>query len=173
LFVLAACGSETTTFRSTDRGDGADRIGPPAAAYDLHAGGEAAHAYVWSRGGYISNTDEPMVDVGFEVHNLGKHPIVFDDDALALELFDRDGRAMSPASLVAVVPLGAAKVVIAPGATVMLEAAFQTPVRPLVIQSMRAHWSIAIGDARQSEVTSFVRDDAYPVLDAPTPTTGS
>src|SRR5690349_21075266 len=75
LFAVAACGPETTSFRTTDRGDGSERAGPPAAAYVVR---DAAQVRVWSNGGYIGSSDEPMTHVAFEIR--ATRPVVFDSD---------------------------------------------------------------------------------------------
>jgi hypothetical protein len=159
--ALAACGPETTSFRTTDRGDGIDRGTPPAAAYDL----DAVAVHVWSNGGYIGASDEPMTHVGFEIRNAGPRSIVFDANHLQLAVFGRDGRELPPAAFVAVTPLGPAQLPIAAGATTPLDVYFKLPVRPRAVERMRVGWAVTIDDEVRAETTSFVRDDVYPTLD--------
>lgn len=166
LVAIAACGGpETTSFRTTDRGDNTDRAGPPAAAYDVHG----ANVHVWTNGGYIGSSDEPMTHVGFEIRNTSAQPIVFDGDALQLVAFDRNGAPLPPVAFAAITPLGPSQIAIAHDATVTFDAYFKLPVRPRVVDSMRVHWSLRAGAASHGEVTTFVRDDAFPVVDPPKP----
>lgn len=163
LLVLAACGPETTSFRPTDASDPAR---PGAALYAVAAG---ARVDVWSNGGYIGSTGEPMTHVGFEIRNTGAAPIVFDGDALQLIVFGAHGQALPLATFTAVTPLGPAQVSIPAGATRTLEAFFVLPVRPRAIDTMRVRWSLKIRDAAVVEMSSFTRDDDYPVLESPPP----
>jgi hypothetical protein len=161
LFVLAACGPETTSFRTVDASD-PDR--PSAALYAVRG---AARVDVWSNGGYFGSAGEPMTHVGFEIRNTSSAPIVFDSDALRLVVFGAYGVPLPPARFSAVTPLGPAQLSIAPGATRTLEAYFVLPVRPRMIDAMRVRWSLKIGDAGHDVLSSFTRDDDYPVLDSP------
>lgn len=168
LLVLAACGPETTSFRPTDQGDGGERSGPPAASYPVRLDGrDVASVHVWSNGGYIGSSDEPMTHVGFEIRNTSARGLVFDGDALALIGLDRYGAMLPLARFTTVTPLGPAQVPIAPGTTTTLDAYFQLPVRPRAIDAMRVRWSLQIGDRRLDQTTSFVRDDGYPVAEPP------
>jgi hypothetical protein len=168
LLVVAACGPETTSFRTTDRGDGTDRTGPPAAAYVVRMGGrEVANVHVSSNGGYIGSSGEPMTHVGFEIRNSATTPVVFDSDALRLVVIDKHGAPLPPTAFTSVTPLGPAQVPIAAGATVALDAYFWLPVRPRVVDTMRVQWSLTSGDERYDQTTSFVRDDDYPVIEPP------
>ena len=75
---------------------------------------------------------------------------------------------MPPAAkFTAVTPLGPAQVSIAAGATKTLEAYFVLPVRPRMIDAMRVRWSLKIGNTGYDQISSFTRDDDYPVLDPP------
>ena len=160
VLAIAGCTAETTSFRTTDRGDGEH---PGAAAYAI--GGASVH--VWSGGGYIGSSDEPMTHVGFAIRNAGTQPVVFDGDALALTVFAGDGAPIPGSSLVAVTPLGPAQVSIAPGDTAGLDAYFLIAVRPRVVDHMQVRWALRHDDTRQLEVTSFVRDDELPVVAPP------
>lgn len=162
LFVFAACGSETTSFRTTEAGD-PDR--PSAALYAVH---DAARVDVWSNGGYVGSSGEPMTHIGFEIRNTSSTPIVFDSDALQLVVFGAHGALLPPARFTTVTPLGPAQVSIAAGATKTLEAYFVLPVRPRVIDTMRVRWALKIGDTGHDQISSFTRDDDYPVLEPPT-----
>lgn len=163
--LLAACAPETTSFRPTDRVDGGERASPAAAVYDVRISGDlVANVHVWSTGGYIGTSDEPMTQVGIEIANVRSRPIVFDGDDAALAIFDASGAPLPDTRLVAIVPLGPSQVTIAPGATQQLELYFQLPVRPRVVDSMQARWSLVADGARSAQVTNFVRDDAGPVV---------
>ena len=164
LTLLAACGPETTSFRTTDRGDGTDRAGPAAAAYDVRISGElVAHVHAWSTGGYIGNSDEPMTHVALEIANPRRGPVVFDGDDVSLAVFDAKGAPLPATRLVTVAPLGPAKVAIAPGTTKQLDLYFMLPVRPRVVDSMRAKWTLIADGVGSTQTTSFVRDDSGPV----------
>jgi len=164
--LTAACGPETTSFRTTDKGD---ELAPSAAAYEVRLDRAAASVHVSSNGGYVSTGEEPMTHVAFEIRNVGHVPIDFDGNALSLRVFGRDGVALPPTTFAMVTPLGPAEVTIAPGTTVALDGYFVLPVRPRAVASMRVRWSLRAGDARFVEETSFVRDDDYPVLDTSVP----
>jgi hypothetical protein len=161
LFVFAACGPETTSFRTVDASD-PDR---PSAA--LVAVRDAARVDVWSSGGYFGSSGDPMTHVGFEIRNTNSAPIVFDSDALRLVVFGAYGVPLPPARFSAVTPLGPAQVSIGPGATTTLDAYFVLPVRPRMIDTMRVRWSLKIGDAAHDQMSSFTRDDESMVLDPP------
>jgi len=161
LFVFAACGPETTSFRTTD---GSDPDRPSAALYAIH---DAVRVDVWSNGGYLGASGEPMTHVGFEVRNTSPVPIVFNSDALQLIVFGAHGTRLPAARFTAVTPLGPAQVSIAAGATKTLEAYFVLPVRPRMIDAMRVRWSLEIGNTGYDQISSFTRDDDYPVLDPP------
>lgn len=170
LLVVAACGPETTSFRTTDQGDGKERTGPPAAAYVVRLGGrEVANVHVSSNGGYIGSSGEPMTHIGFDIRNTATTPIVFESDALRLVVIDKHGAPLRPTAFTAVTPLGPAQVPIAAGATAALDAYFWLPVRPRVVETMRVQWALTSGDDRYDQTTSFVRDDDYPVTEPPPP----
>lgn len=161
LFVFAACGPETTSFRTTD---GSDPDRPSAALYTMH---DAARVDVWSNGGYLGSSGEPMTHVGFEIRNTSSAPIVFDSNALRLIVLGAHGTLLPAARFTAVTPLGPAQVSIAAGATKTLEAYFVLPVRPRMIDAMRVRWSLKIGNTGYDQISSFTRDDDYPILDPP------
>jgi hypothetical protein len=159
-FSLVACTSETTSFRTTDRGDGSEPGGRPAAAYEVTAAGApVARIHVWSNGGYIGSSDEPMTHVGFEVDNVGARPIVFDADALRLVVFDARGATVPGTTFTAVTPLGPSLVVVAPGEVTSFDAYFRLEVRPRVVESMRVRWALRVGGEAMTFHTRFVRDD--------------
>ena len=160
LCAVAACGPESTSFRTTDRGDN-ER---PGAVYTVRDG---AQVRVTSNGGYIGSSDEAMTHVGFEIRNSGKRALVFDSDALQLLLFDKYGAPLPAAHFVSVTPLGPSLVPIASGTTTTLDAYFLIPVPPRVVDTMRVRWMLRFEGAREEQVTTFVRDDAYPVGEPP------
>jgi hypothetical protein len=169
MWACGACGSETTSFRATDKTDDADRPGPPGATYDVRMAEQPiALVHVWSKGGYLSIGDEPMTHIGFEIHNAGALPVVFDGDALALTVFDNTATALPPARITSVEPLGPAQRPIRPGATVILGAYFAVPVRPRAVDTMQVQWALRAGDQRYLQLTRFARDDDAPVV-APHP----
>lgn len=151
--ALAACGPENTSFRTIDRSDPATS----AAYYPLRG----ATVHVWSNGGYIGSSDEPMTHIGFDIRNTGVRPIVFDGDALKLAVTGKSGVPLPDSKFVTITPLGPSKVTIAPGAETQLDTYFQLGVRPRMVEGMRIRWSVD----GQSQITSFVRDDDNPVLD--------
>jgi hypothetical protein len=156
LVVMVACVPDTTSFRTTDRGDDRD---PPAAAYRIRT----AYVRVWSNGGYVGVG--PMTHVGFQIENKGSTVIRFDVDALELALIDNRGRPLPKAAFTAVTPLGPSLVSIWPGSTVTLDSYFRLFVPPQVVAGMRVQWTLVIGQRRYVERTNFVRDDARPVQD--------
>ena len=152
----AACTPQTTSFRPTDRIDGSsERAGPTAAVYDL----TDARVHVWSTGGFIGTSDDPMTHVGIEIQNLGKRPIVFDGDAVALAIYDANGGSLPVPMLTSIVPLGPAQLEIKPATTVILDTYFKMPVPLAQVARMRVRWSLKFGDERHVDVTNFVRDD--------------
>lgn len=155
--ALAACGPETTSFRTIDRSDPANG----AALYSL----SGATVHVWSNGGYIGSSDEPMTHVGFVIRNDGARPIVFDGDALHLVLTGKHGVALPAARFVTITPLGPSQVTITPGAETQLDTYYQLPVRPRAVEGMQVRWSVG----GREVVTSFVRDDDAAISSPPAP----
>jgi hypothetical protein len=166
MLVLAACGPETTSFRTSDRADAADRT---AAVYSVHlVGREAARVHVSSNGGYVSLTDEPMTHIGFEIRNTGARSLAFDGDNLRLELAGKGGVPLPAATFTTVTPLGPAHSPVMADTTAAFDAYFLLPVRPRAVESMRVHWTLDLPGARYEQTTTFVRDDDGPVTDPPT-----
>jgi hypothetical protein len=92
--LAGACGSESTSFRPTDRAD-PHHAGPPSAAYDAAIAGQTvAKVHVWSSGGYLSAGDEPMTHLGFEINSATMQPLTVDVEALELAVFDATGAAL-------------------------------------------------------------------------------
>jgi hypothetical protein len=108
-----------------------------------------------------------MTHIGFEIRNTSAAPIVFDGDALRLVVFGAHGAVLPPARFTAVTPLGPAQLTIAAGATRAVEAYFVLPVRPRAIDAMQVRWSVKIGDTSYGALSSFTRDDEFPVSDPP------
>jgi hypothetical protein len=163
---VVACGSEVTSFRPADRGDEPDHGGPPAASYDVRVAEQPiADVRVWSTGGFISVSDEPMAQIGFEIRNRSSQRIAFDCDALELTVFDTTLTTLPPTRLTRLAPLGPPQVEVMPGKTAMLAAYFQLPVRPRAIDFMRVRWSLRSSDQRYSETTSFRRDDGARMIE--------
>jgi len=166
--AITGCGPETTSFRTTDHGDGLEPAGHSAAAYVVRSSGHSvASVHVWSNGGFIGSSGEPMTHVGFEIQNTGASPIELDGDAIQLVVFDKLGAALPPAVFTVVTPLGPALVPIAPGATTPLDVYFRIPTSPRVVDTMRVQWTLRHDDVRSVQTTNFVRDDDYPVADPP------
>ena len=161
----AACGPETTSFRTTDRSD-PNHAGPPSAAYDVFLGGRlAARAHVWSSGGYLSSTGEPMAHVGFEINSATMRPVMFDGDALELIVFDDAGAKLPPTRFTTVTPLGPSLIIVPPASTVMLGAYFLLPVRPRAVESMQVRWTLRLDAEDYHQVTGFIRDDDARVIE--------
>jgi len=154
--AAAACTPETTSFRSTDRIDSSNPDVPAPAIYDLR---DVARVRVWSTGGFIGSSEDPMTQIGIQVDNVSRGPIVFDGDSAALAIFDEQGVALAEPVLTSIVPLGPSQVTIAPGASAKLDLYFKLAVRPRRVASMRARWTLIAGGERIVRSTSFVRDD--------------
>lgn len=167
--ACGACGSEATSFRPTDSADRSERPGPPSAAYDVRMAEQPiALVHVWSKGGYLSASEEPMTHVGFDIHNTSARPIVFDSDALALSVFGHTAAALPATRMTSVEPLGPTERPIRPGETILLGAYFLVPVRPRAVETMQVQWALRAGDQRYLQLTGFARDDDDPVV-APHP----
>ncbi len=151
IVAIAACGPETTSFRTTD---------------ETTTKVDTTTVRVFSSGGYISASEEPMTHVGFEITNRGTAPIVFDVDGLRLIALDKHGMTV-PTSFVTVTPLGPEQIQIAPGTTTELDAYFRLGLRPRVVDTMRVRWRLRAGDRVITKTTSFTRDDDYPVTEPP------
>ena len=154
--AAAACSPETTSFRSTDRVDSSEADVPTPAIVDLR---DVARVRVWSTGGFIGSSEDPMTQIGIKIDNVSRRPIVFEGDAAALAIFDAQGVALADPVLTSIVPLGPSQVAIGPGASVTLDLYFKLPVRPRQVASMRARWAVIAGGERIVRSTSFVRDD--------------
>jgi hypothetical protein len=160
-----ACGPEITSFRTTDRSD-PRRAGPPSAAYEVFLGGQlAAHAHVWSTGGYVSSGDESMTQVGFEINSATLRPLLFDAEALELVVYDDTGTALPATRFTSITPLGPALVTVPPASTVVLGAYFALPVQPRTVSSMVARWAVRGDTDEYRQVTGFVRDDDAQVVE--------
>lgn len=170
LAVLAAllggalgCGSDTTSFRPVDRND-PRHAGPPSAMYDVYLAGQlVARTHVWSNGGYLSSSDEPMTHVGFEIASTTMRSLALDADALELVVFDRDGGKLPPARLSSITPVSPSLITVPPASTVVLGAYFVLPVRPRAVGSMQVRWTLRTDHEEYREVTGMVRDDDAPV----------
>ena len=154
LVAAAGCTTQTTTFRSTDRVD-SSRAGPLAAVYEL----PDARVHVWSTGGFIGTSEDPMTQVGIEIENRGKRSIVFDGDAATLAIFDGSGTALPAPILTSIVPLGPARLEIKPATSVSLDLYFKLPVPLATVSTMRAGWTLQIDDGRHVGISGFTRDD--------------
>jgi len=158
--TAAACGAETTSFRPTDRSD-PHHAGPPSAAYDVYLAGQlVARAHVWSNGGYVSSSDEPMTHLGFEINSATMRPLTFDADALELALYDGDGATLPAARFTAITPLGPSLVIVPPASSAVLGAYFLLPVRPRTVEAMQLRWTLRTETDEYREITGFVREDS-------------
>ncbi len=154
--LLVACTPETTSFRSTDRIDSYDPELPSPAIYDIE---EVARVRVWSGGGYIGTSEDPMTHVGIAIDNVGTRPLVFDSTAVSLALYD-EAHALLPApELRVVVPLGPAIVTVPPGEHATFELHFKLDVRPSRVAAMTLRWSVSSRGERIARTTDFVRED--------------
>ncbi|HET7506475.1 MAG TPA: hypothetical protein VFK02_35895 [Kofleriaceae bacterium] len=163
--ACAGCGPETTSFRALDKGDDAEL---PGAAYDVRMGeSPIATVHVWSNGGYVSISKQPMTHVGFEIRNTSPQPIAFDTDALELTTFDNTATQLPRAEITSIEPSGPTLRPVRPGAAILIGAYFAIPVRPRAVEAMQIGWALRTGDLRYVQFTRFTRDDDYPVVDAP------
>ena len=157
-FALASCTPETTEFRTTEESDPSDP--ERGTSYRVRVGQRgAACVQVWSKGSYVGTSDEPMTHVGFDIHNTGSEPLVFDvgDLRLALE-GDRNRKLPSP-QLTAVTPLGPEKIRIPPGSSTRFDSYFQLETPPTAVEKMQVRWKLSAGASEAAQVTTFVRDD--------------
>lgn len=160
-FLLACTPDTTSSFRSTERIDSQDPELPSPAVYDL-AG--VARVRVWSTGGYIGTSDDPMTQIGIAVENTGKRPLVFDGDAASLALYDEAGALLPAPQLAVISPLGPSKITIAPGARTTLELHYKLDVKLGRVAAMTARWTLIAGKERIARTTGFVRDDEPALL---------
>lgn len=164
LAVASCTPSETTSFRTTEQSDPSDP--DKAAHYRLRIGQHgAARVHVWSNGGYIGTSDEPMTHVGFDIHNTGAVPLIFDVDALQLSVEGDDDAALPPPKFVTVTPLGPAKIAIEPGSSSMLDSYYELRSKPTDVDKMEVRWRLAAGHEVADESTTFVRDDDAQVIE--------
>jgi hypothetical protein len=165
----AACNSDTTSFRPTERAD-PGRAGPPSVAYDLVLAGQlAARAHVWSTGGYMSSTGQPMTHIGFEIRSTTARPLAFDADALDLVVFDRDGAPLPPVRLAMITPRNPSLIIVPPVSTAVLGAYFELPVRPRNVGSMQVRWMVRLDAEEYRQVTRFLRDHDAQVVEPSSP----
>lgn len=161
----AACGPETTSFRPIERAD-PNHAGPPSVAYDVALGGQtAARVHVWSNGGYVSSSDDPMTHIGFEINSATLRPLTFDADTLELVVFDRDGAPLPHARLTTITPNGLSLITVPPASTALFGVYFQLPVRPRSVGSMQVRWTLRLDGDDYHEVTGFLRDDDARVIE--------
>jgi hypothetical protein len=165
-FAFASCTPETTEFRTTDESDPTDP--EHGAYYRLRVGPRgAARVQVWSYGGYFGTSDEPMTHIGFDIHNTGTEPLVFDVNDLRLAVEGAQARKLPAPKLTAVTPLGPEKIRIAPGSSTMFDSYFQLRSAPVAVEKMQVRWKVSAGSAEVEQLTTFVRDedDGMPVLE--------
>ena len=157
---ITACGPETTSFRPTDRTD-PSHAGPPSAVYDTYLAGQlVARTHVWSNGGYLSSTDDPMTHVGFEISSTTLRALAFDADALELAAFDSDGAALPAPTVTSITPSGGPPLIsVPPASTLVLGVYFALPVRPRSVASMQVRWTLRTDAEEYRQVTGLVRDD--------------
>ena len=165
-FALASCTPDTTEFRTTEETDPSDP--ERDASYRLRIGqrGEA-RVQVWSNGGYFGTSDEPMTHVGFDIHNTGSEPLVFDVSDLRLAIEGPQGRKLPLPKLTAVTPLGPEKIRIPPGSSTRFDSYFQLTTPPAEVEKMQVRWALSADSAETEHLTTFVRavDDDMPVLE--------
>jgi hypothetical protein len=163
----AACSPDTTSFRPIERAD-SGHAGPPSVVYDIQFNEQrASRAHVWSSGGYLSSTGQPMTHIGVEIRNATARPLAFDADALELVVFDRDGARLPPARLAMITPRSPSLIIVPPVSTAMVGAYFELPVRPRTVGSMQVRWLLRLDADEYRQVTGFLRDDDTQVV-APT-----
>lgn len=165
-FAFASCAPDTTDFRTTDQSDPSDP--ERGASYRLRVGQRgAARVQVWSYGGYFGTSDEPMTHIGFDIHNTGTEPLVFDVSDLRLAVEGAQDRKLPPPKLTAVTPLGPEKIRIPPGASTMFDSYFELRSAPVEVEKMQVRWKLSADSAEIEQLTTFVRndDDGMPVLE--------
>jgi hypothetical protein len=166
-FALASCTPDTTEFRTTDESDPSDP--ERGASYRLRVGQHgSARVQVWSYGGYVGTSDEPMTHVGFDIHNTGTQPLVFDVSDLRLAVEDAQARKLPPPKLTSVTPLGPEKIRIPPGSSAMFDSYFQLKTQPADVEKMQVRWTLSADSSEIEQHTTFVRtadDDGMPVLE--------
>lgn len=156
---VTACGPETTSFRPTDRND-PSHAGPPSAVYDVYLAGQlVARTHVWSNGGYLSSTDDPMTHVGFEINSTTLRALAFDADALELAAFDGDGVALPAPRITSITPAGPPLISVPAASTLVLGVYFSLPVRPRSVASMQVRWTLRTDAEEYRQVTGLARDD--------------
>jgi hypothetical protein len=164
--AVASCTPETTEFRTTDQSDPSDP--DRGASYRVRVGQRgAARVQVYSYGGYFGTSDEPMTHVGFDIHNTGSEPLVFDVRDLHLAVEGAQARRLPSPRLTAVTPLGPEKIRIPPGSSTMFDSYFQLKNAPVEVERMQVRWKLSADSAEVEQLTTFVRDhdDGLPVLE--------
>lgn len=155
----AGCSPDTTEFRTIERAD-PGHAGPPSVVYDIQFNEQrASRAHVWSSGGYLSSTGQPMTHIGFEIRNPTARPLAFDADALELVVFDRHGARLPPARLAMITPRSPSLIIVPPGSTAVVGAYFELPLRPRNVGSMQVRWMVRLDAEEYRQVTGFLRDD--------------
>jgi hypothetical protein len=165
-FAFASCTPETTEFRATEETDPSDP--ERGASYRIRVGQRgAACVQVWSYGGYVGTSDEPMTHVGFDIRNTGAEPLVFDVSDLRLAIQGPQGRKLPLPKLTSVTPLGPEKIRIPPGSSTRFDSYFQLTTPPAEVEKMQVRWALSAGSAETEHLTTFVRavDDDMPVLE--------
>lgn len=162
--AVATCTPETTSFRTTDQTDPSEP--DKGASYRVRIGERgAARVQVWSNGGYIGTSEEPMTHVGFDIHNTGAVPLVFDVNAMQLVVEGEHDAELPPPKFVAVTPLGPSRIAIAPGSSSMFDSYYELSTKPREVEKMEVRWKLSAGSAAIDQLTTFVRDDAAPFVE--------
>jgi hypothetical protein len=164
LAVATCTPSETTQFRTTDQSDPSEP--DKGASYRLRIGERgAARVQVWSNGGYLGTSDEPMTHVGFDIHNTGAVPLEFDVNALRLAIEGEHDADLPPPKFVAITPLGPSRIAIAPGSSSMFDSYYELSTKPTEVEKMEVRWKLAAGNTSIDQLTTFVRDDDAQVVE--------
>jgi hypothetical protein len=142
--ALLACVACTTNRRFAPRESvtGSSPRGFPAASYALAEGGSRGELRVWSDGAELrrdGGVETAVLQLGFELENLGPDPLVLETDAVRVQ--DLRGEGIAIGSLAPVRVEGSAE---APaGRTARIELWFEAPgLRPRQIDGFEARWRV-------------------------------
>jgi hypothetical protein len=140
------------------------RAGRPAALYDMRDFGvRLGQVILWSEGVHpTADRDGAVVHLGAQIRNEAETPLSLDGEALALEVYDREGFPLPPPQFATIRPPDSGSAAIPPGSARDYDFFFIVkPDRSRgEIGSLRLTWALVHADGRRyAQATDFTRDE--------------
>lgn len=165
ILLLAGACAETTSFEPTENVSATGHQGQPAAGYNIGrsaTGAPYVHVNVWSDTANLADGHTNFT-LSFEIRDTGRMPVSLDQNALALEVFDTNGRQL-PTARVAQLQAPGGTITVQPNSATTIRVVFVLPARvaPDNIATMRLRWGIIRADGlRYTQFTAFQQTPQY------------